>query len=82
MLGDSVVKLLTALNPDDVKQLVSLGLENEVVDLHSRMKKILAISRDCGLIGDEAACKVDNRLFELWTAYLSGRKAKSGFKKV
>lgn len=82
MLGDSFVKLPTVLNPDDVEQIVSLGLENEVVDLLSQMGKILATFQDRGLIGDEAACKVDNRLFELWAAYLSGRKAKGGFKKV
>ncbi len=76
MLGDSLVKLPTVLNPDDVEQIVSLGLENEVVDLLSQMEKTLAIFRDRGLIGDEEASKVDNRLFELWTAYLSGRQTK------
>jgi hypothetical protein len=75
MLDDALLKLANALTPDDVKEMVSLGLEDKLAELFWVIDKMVFDWRNHGLMTDSKAwTNVNIKLNELRAAW---REAKS-----
>ncbi len=75
MLDDALLKMVSALTPDDVKEMVSLGLEDKLAELFWAMDKMVFDWRNRGLMTDSKTwADVNIKLNELRTAW---REAKS-----
>ena len=69
MLDDALLKMVSALTPDDVKEMMSLGLEDKLAELFWVMDKMVFDWRNRGLMMDSTAwTDVNIKLNELRAA--------------
>ena len=72
MLGDILLKMVSQLTPDDVRQIKAAGCEDGVRDLLEALDGLTVSWRSAALLDSNAWDDIKRKLDELWVALCEG----------